>query len=152
MLLRATLFHKTEGANWPVAWHQDRVLPVRSDLPGEGFHNFSRKPDGLYAEAPESVLSQLLTVRIELDGARADNGGLELAPGTHRRVLATAESLRKAIERSQTLLPEIPASGALCLRPLLLHRSCRAAEGQSRRTVHLEFAPADLIGSTLRRV
>ena len=45
--VRAVMFDKTPNANWAVAWHQDRTLPVAARVDVEGFGPWSTK-DGVF--------------------------------------------------------------------------------------------------------
>ena len=57
---RATLFDKSSGSNWLVAWHQDTALPLRfrREVPGWGL--WSVKAGVTYAHAPARVLEGLV--------------------------------------------------------------------------------------------
>jgi ectoine hydroxylase-related dioxygenase (phytanoyl-CoA dioxygenase family) len=142
---RATLFDKTPAANWLVAWHQDRVVPVRRRLPAAGFTNWSRKDGVWHAEPPAGVLQNLLAVRIDLDGSTVENGALRVMPGTHRGGVLSAADLR-ALAASAATVCVVQSGGALCMRPLLVHGSSRAASPTHRRVVHIEFAGVPLSG------
>jgi ectoine hydroxylase-related dioxygenase (phytanoyl-CoA dioxygenase family) len=145
-VFRATLFDKTPAANWLVAWHQDRVVPVRERRAAAGFTRWSRKDGGWYVEPPAAVSRQLLAVRVDLDGSTPENGALRVLPGTHHAGVLTPERLRVAVSAMAPATCNVPAGGALCLRPLLVHASSRARAPSHRRVVHLEFAGASLPG------
>jgi hypothetical protein len=141
---RATLFDKNPRANWLVAWHQDRVVPVRAEVEAAGYGPWSRKREGVFVQPPAPVLAELLAVRVDLDGSEPRNGGMRVLAGTHRHGVLERDRID---ECARTQLPEpcvIAAGGALCMRPLLLHSSSRATVVGHRRIVHLEFAAAPL--------
>src|SRR6266568_3077972 len=73
---RATLFDKSQTANWLVVWHQDTALPLRErvDIPGWG--PWSIKDDVHYAHAPGCALEQVLALRLHLDDSTAQSGPL----------------------------------------------------------------------------
>ena len=143
---RATLFDKTEANNWPVAWHQDRVVPVAERLDADGFTNWSQKPDGLYVEPPRSVLERCVAIRIDLDGSGPGNGGLQLCAGSHRRGVLTPDEIEEAVGQGHEPCPKVVSGGALRMRPLLLHRSGRSMAAGHRRIVHIEFCATELRG------
>ena len=91
-LVRAILFDKRDGANWPVPWHQDLSLAVaeRTELPGWG--PWSVKAGVVHVQPPAEYLEQMLALRLHLDDCPAENGALKVLPGTHLfgRLSATA--------------------------------------------------------------
>ena len=145
---RATLFDKTPAANWLVAWHQDRVVPVVARTDEPGFGPWSRKADVVYVEPPAAVLDELLAVRVDLDGSGPDSGGLRVLPGTHRDGVLSPAKIAERRAGLAAMALTVPPRGALVMRPLLLHASSRANTPHHRRIVHLEFAPRELPGIT----
>ncbi|MBL8754306.1 MAG: phytanoyl-CoA dioxygenase family protein [Planctomycetes bacterium] len=142
---RATLFDKHDAANWTVAWHQDRVVPVQERIDAAGFGPWSDKPGcGVHVQPPATVLANLLAVRVDLDGSHAANGGLCVLPGSHRSGVLSRDAIATFVATVPPFVPEVPPGGALRLRPLLLHSSPRVASPSHRRIVHLEFAPCEL--------
>lgn len=148
---RATLFDKHATANWLVAWHQDRVVPVQAQVAAAGYGPWSTKPDGPWVEPPAAVLAHLLAVRVDLDGSGAANGGLRVLPGSHRGGVLAPETIAAQVAATAAVVPEVPSGGALVLRPLLLHASSRSPHPGHRRIVHLEFAAAPLPGGVVFR-
>jgi len=146
--LRATLFDKTPTANWVVAWHQDRIVPVAARTDEPGFGPWSCKRGVVHVEPPVAVLEQLLAVRVDLDGSGPDTGGLRVLPGTHRDGVLGPAAIAASRDRVAAVAPTIPPHGALVMRPLLLHASSRATAPRHRRIVHVEFAPCELPGRT----
>lgn len=141
--VRGIFFDKTEGANWPVLWHQDLSLAVesRQDLPG--WTGWSVKRGVQHAQAPAEVLAQMVTVRLHLDDCPADNGPLRVIPASHRQKL-TREAIRTMAEGGGHIVTA-RTGDALLMRPLLLHASSPAKMPSHRRVLHLEFAPAGLL-------
>jgi ectoine hydroxylase-related dioxygenase (phytanoyl-CoA dioxygenase family) len=82
--IQATLFDKSQDANWLVVWHQDTALPVRErhDLPGWG--PWSVKAGVIYAHAPADVLNKVVALRVHLNDSTAHNGCLRVLPATHK--------------------------------------------------------------------
>ena len=77
---RATLFDKSQAANWLVVWHQDTALPLQSRRDVDGWGPWSIKEGIEYAHAPTAALSQVLALRISLDDSNAENGPLRVIP------------------------------------------------------------------------
>lgn len=144
-LVRAILFDKLPGANWPVPWHQDLSIIVRERVELEGWGPWSTKAGHLHVQPPAEFLERLLALRVHLDDCPEANGALRVLPGTHKLG-------RIAAERVAELRAEIPErvcpahkGDVLLIRPLLLHASSPASEPTHRRVLHLEFAPEDLL-------
>jgi ectoine hydroxylase-related dioxygenase (phytanoyl-CoA dioxygenase family) len=144
---RATLFRKGPLANWPVAWHQDTVLPLeeRSDDPEWG--PWSTKDGLVCARAPDHVLSRVVALRVHLDPSTADNGPLRVLPGTHVLGILGAAEIRELALRAEPVECLVPRGGVLALRPLLLHSSPRCRSRQLRRVVHIEYAESRVLCS-----
>jgi hypothetical protein len=146
-VFRATLFDKHAAANWSVAWHQDRVVPVQQYVDEAGYGPWSDKgDDGVFVEPPGEVLQSLLAVRIDVDGSGPANGGLRVLSGSHRDGVLSRERIAALVADRPAATPDVPPGGALVMRPLLLHGSLRATDACHRRIVHLELAPRELTG------
>lgn len=145
---RATLFDKTPIANWLVAWHQDRVIPVAARTDEAGFGPWSVKHGVVHVQPPVAVLHELLAVRVDLDGSGPEGGGLRVLSGTHRDGVLAPEAIAELVARAPAATPAVPKRGALSMRPLLLHASSRTKLPRHRRVVHIEFAPRELPGAT----
>src|SRR5687767_8321808 len=96
--VKATLFDKTPQANWRVQWHQDRVIAVRERLAVPGFGPWTSKAGALHVEAPATVLSQMLAVRIHLDECGPDNGPLRVIAGSHQHGILSDHDLTAVVE------------------------------------------------------
>lgn len=143
---RLTLFDKSAGANWTVAYHQDLTIAVAQRVEVEGFGPWSVKEGVPHVQAPTAVLEGLLALRLHLDETPADNGALRVLPGTHRfgRLSdAQVASFRKEVPQP---VCGIAAGGAMLMRPLLLHASSPAVLPARRRVLHFEYAGAELPG------
>jgi len=147
---RATLFDKSSRANWLVAWHQDRALPLIARREAPGWGRWSVKGGITYAHAPAVALSRVVAVRIHLDDSKWDNGPLRVLPGTHTRGVLADDQITHL---SQTLEPVdclIAAGGAIAMRPLILHASSKAQSERPRRVLHIEYADSLEIGNGLQ--
>lgn len=144
--VRAVMFDKTPEANWIVAWHQDRVIPVRERREVEGFGPWSTKDGVLHVAPPFEVLARMLTVRVHLDPVDAGNAPLRVAPGSHRLGRVPADEAA----RQAAALPQV-----VCLADTgdvwaystpILHASDRAAPPRRRRVLQVDYADFDLPG------
>ena len=104
----------------------------------------------------------LVNVIVAIDGANADNGGVEFFPGYHDRLLSTAGELRymSAAETEQIdlvggeVIETEPGDVVVfdCLTP---HRSGVNRSSRLRRQLYLTYSPArhgDLYGAQLRYI
>jgi ectoine hydroxylase-related dioxygenase (phytanoyl-CoA dioxygenase family) len=144
--VRATLFDKTDSANWLVPWHQDLTICVaaRHDVPGYG--PWTIKAGVVHVQPPAAVLEDMLSIRIHLDDCDDSNGALRVLPGTHKLGRLTA----KQISEQQVEVPAVsctgPTGSAVLMRPLLLHASSAATKASHRRVLHIDYAALQLDG------
>lgn len=149
MPYRATLFDKSQRANWLVVWHQDTALPLqaRHDVPGWG--PWSTKAGVLYAHAPAEALSRIVALRLHLDDSRADNGPLRVLPGTHPMGVLTDAKIQDAVHRISPVECLVPQGSVVAMRPLLVHSSSKVAAPLPRRVIHIEYAVSHHLGEGL---
>ena len=143
-MVRATLFDKTPGANWGVFWHQDLSIAVKERHEVAGFSAWTRKAGVQCVQPPAEMMEQVLTVRLHLDNCSEENGALKVLPGTHRLTKLTTASVEAQQRETAEVVCEVPAGGALLMRPLLLHASSPMEVEASRRVIHFEFAEFEL--------
>jgi len=143
---RALLFDKSPEANWWVGWHQDEFITVREKIEVPGFHGFWKKEGVLHVIPPHEVLAGMLTVRVHLDDSTAENGALQVVPGSHLWGKLESEELTQRCKSLEVVTCEVPRGGVLLMRPLLLHGSQKATRPARRRVIHLEYAAHDLPG------
>jgi hypothetical protein len=136
-LVRALFFDKPRTSVWSLPPHKDRTIAVkRHGMPTTHFRRPTVKAGVPHVEAPESLLSQMLTLRIHLDPMTPANGPLSVVPGSH--ILSNDEEA-PAVE----IHAEI--GDVLAMRPLLTHSSSLPHQGitMGRRVIHLELAPSE---------
>ena len=144
--VRAVLFDKTPAANWAVAWHQDRTIPVRERIESEGFGPWSRKDGTLHVAPPVAVLERMATLRIHIDPVSPENAPLKAALGSHRIGLVPAtEAAATAGELPQAVCLAEPGDVWAYSTPIL-HASERARRPSRRRVLQVDYAAFDLPG------
>lgn len=145
-VVRGLLFDKVESANWRVGWHQDLMVPVARQVEAVGYSAWSTKAGVVHVRPPAEVLAAMLTLRVHVDDCPADNGPLEVLPGTHRLGIVPESNVRSVVEDHQAVTCTAAAGDVLAMRPLLLHASKSSTAPLHRRVVHLEFASRPLPG------
>jgi ectoine hydroxylase-related dioxygenase (phytanoyl-CoA dioxygenase family) len=137
---RATLFDKSPLSNWLVMWHQDTALPLLDKKESEGWGPWSVKDGVTYAHAPAKALEKVLAVRLHLDDSKLHNGPLRILPGTHNAGVLTDEEVHKLSGNVQAVECQVPAGGAILMRPLAVHASSKSTSEEPRRVIHIEYA------------
>ncbi len=140
------LFDKSAANNWALPWHQDRTIVVRERREAAGFGPWSRKGGLQHVEPPFEVLDRMVTLRVHLDPAGADNAPLLVARGSHRfgRI---AEAQVAAVAAGCEELACLADSGDVWLYATpVLHASEAAAAPKRRRVLQLDYAAAPLDG------
>lgn len=146
---RATLFDKSPKANWLVVWHQDTALPLRVRRETPEWGPWSVKKGVTYAHAPASALSQILALRVHLDGSTSNNGPLRVLPGTHTLGVLTDAKIHDLSATSSAIDCLVPEGGVMAMRPLLVHSSSKSETESPRRVLHIEYAASSAVGDGL---
>ena len=147
--IRATVFDKSQTANWLVVWHQDTALPLKERREKEGWGPWSIKDGVHYAHAPARALSQVLALRLHLDHSTKDNGPLRVLPGTHMIGLLSDEQLHDLSKKIAAVECVCPAGGIVAMRPLVVHASSKSQSAAPRRVLHIEYAASPDIADGL---
>lgn len=134
--VRGIFFDKTQGANWPVPWHQDLSVAVKERRELPGWENWSVKRGVTHVQPPPEILARMVTMRLHLDDCPAENGALRVIPGSHR-CGPVARAHMDGIGEAETVTAM--AGDALFMRPLILHASSSAQKPGHRRVLHLEL-------------
>ena len=144
-LVRVLYFDKPPDQTWALPWHKDLMIAIAdSQVPG-GYSRPRLRAGVFHTEPPLEVLEGMLTLRIHLDNANADNGALEVLSGSHRSGKGTAVGFRRE------MVTAVPGD-VLVMRPLLSHASGRSSPHtrSHRRILHLEFARSDVLPGRVR--
>ena len=142
--VRAVLFDKTPEANWAVAWHQDRTIPVCERIEAPGFGPWSRKDGLLHVAPPVAVLERMVTLRIHIDPVDADNAPLVVALGSHRVGAAPAAEAAAIADRHPQAVSLAEAGDVWAYATPILHASARAKRPRRRRVLQVDYAADDL--------
>jgi hypothetical protein len=143
--VRIVAFNKTEAANWSVPWHQDRVIAVARRVEASGYENWIPQAGFWHCEAPISILSQMVFVRIHIDPDRPDNGPLQLALRSHLKgkIPACDAAAVAAQTEIETCIGE--SGDVLVVHALTLHRSASARIPSERRALRVDYAQRRLL-------
>jgi hypothetical protein len=142
--VRAIYFDKSPDANWFVGWHQDLTIALRERAEVPGFSLWTVKDGIPHAQPPVECLERILTLRLHLDDAGAENGALRVLPGSHRFGILPSQRIDELTASQPEVLCTASAGDALLMRPLLLHASSRSKSERRRRVLHIEYAGFDL--------
>lgn len=144
--VRATMFDKTPAANWSVAWHQDRVLPVVERIEVEGFGPWSVKDGVLHVAPPFEILTRMVTLRVHLDPVDTGNAPLKAALGSHRLGRVPADAATTVAADHEIITCEAQAGDVWAYSTPILHASDRAEPPRRRRVLQVDYADFDLPG------
>jgi hypothetical protein len=138
--VQCTLFAKGPDALWSVTPHQDLSIPVRERRSLAGWKGWSEKEGVIFVQPPDAVLQQLVAVRLHLDEQTADNGPLDVVPGSHLHGrLSHNQILEYAAGHRDICI--VPRGGALVIRPLLIHSSIKPRNDRHRRVLQFLYGP-----------
>lgn len=144
---RATLFDKSDAANWLVAWHQDTALPVQQRVDTSTWGPWSKKGGVLHAIAPASALATVVALRVHLDDSTDTNGPLRVLPGTHMGGVLTHDAIQQVADVVAPVICVAAAGGIVAMRPLIVHASSKTTDKQPRRVLHIEYATSIDLGT-----
>lgn len=144
MPVRAVLFDKSQGRNWAVGWHQDRVIAVRERQDMPGFGPWSVKEGVHHVAPPIAVLQRMVTIRLHLDPVTPDNAPLLYAPGSHLLGLVPDHQVAQAVAGCGVEMSLAGSGDAWAYSTLILHASDRAIVPRRRRVLHVDYA-ADML-------
>ena len=144
--VKATLFDKSEQANWSVPLHQDLTIAVEKQVDVDGFGPWSVKDGVVHARPPAEILERMVAIRLHLDDTGPDNGALGVVPGSHRHGRLSGQEATDLRRDVGKVICSVGAGGAMLMFPLLLHSSSKSSRPGPRRVVHIEYAATKLPG------
>jgi ectoine hydroxylase-related dioxygenase (phytanoyl-CoA dioxygenase family) len=142
--VQCTYFEKSAAQNWLVPIHQDLSIPVFEREPSPEFGPWSVKEGQLFVQPPISVLEQLVAVRLHLDACAAQDGPLQVVPGSHTAGIVPPQAVARARDARGLISCVAKPGDALVMRPLLLHSSSKSSGASMRRVLHFLFGPPKL--------
>ncbi|MEX0409400.1 phytanoyl-CoA dioxygenase family protein [Aquibium sp. LZ166] len=142
--VRVVFFDKTPEVNWAVPWHQDRTIAVAERCEVDGFASWNRKNGVDHVEPPVWLLSRMITLRLHVDDAGAENGALDILPGSHRLGRVPAADVEQAVRAGVAVKCMAKSGDILAIRLTTIHRSVRSARPSRRRVLHVDYSPDDL--------
>ena len=144
--VRAILFDKTAEANWPLGWHQDRVIAVKQRIEVEGFDAWTRKDGVWHVSPPFAVLADMITMRLHIDVVEDDNAPLLIAPGSHRLGRITEANLDDVVARCGRMTCLAARGDVWVYATPIVHASERAERPDRRRVLQVDYAAVGLPG------
>jgi hypothetical protein len=141
---KATYFDKRPEANWSLPLHQDLTITVARQVDLPGYTHWSMKAGVPHVQPPVRVLEGIVALRIHLDDCPAENGALEVVPGSHLHGRISADHLREIHLEGRAVICPARAGDVLAMRPLLVHGSSKARVPKRRRVLHVEYSAVEL--------
>lgn len=138
-LVRALFFDKPPDRTWALPWHKDTSIAVQDNAVASTYFSRPTTKVGVpHVIACDSILQQMLTLRIHLDDVTGENGPLRVIPGSHESSASEGQGVASAVDI------HAEAGDVLAMRPLISHSSGSSEPGtkRHRRILHLEFAAA----------
>jgi len=142
--VRAVLFDKTAEANWFVAWHQDRTVPVKTRREVDGFGPWSRKDGAQHVAPPVAILERMATLRIHIDPIGPENAPLKVALGSHRTGLVPADQASATAAGLPQIVCLAEPGDVWAYSTPILHASDKAKTPSRRRVLQVDYAAFDL--------
>jgi len=143
---RATLFDKSDRANWLVVWHQDTALPLEHRFDAPGWGPWSLKAGIHYAHAPAWALSRIVALRVYIDDSTTQNGPLRVLPGSHTAGVLTDSEVFAWAAANTAMDCLVGCGGVMAMHPLLIHSSPKLRSAAPRRVLHIEYSDSrDLV-------
>ena len=138
--VQCTYFEKSADRNWLVSIHQDLSAPVAQRIDHPQLQGWSEKEGQVFMQPPESIMRQMLALRLHLEPCTETDGPLKVYPRTHHHIDYAPDSAQDREEITLTA-----ATGTvIAMRPMTLHASSKASGHSKRRLLHFLMGPADL--------
>jgi Phytanoyl-CoA dioxygenase (PhyH) len=150
--VRALLFDKSAQNNWPLGWHQDRVIAVKQKHAVEGFGPWTRKAGLHHVQPPFAIIDAMVTLRIHLDDVDEGNAPLRVALGSHRFGRIAESAYDAVVDELDEQICLAKAGDIWIYSTPILHASSKARRPSRRRVVQVDYsactlpAPLDWLG------
>jgi Phytanoyl-CoA dioxygenase (PhyH) len=147
--VRAILFDKSATNNWPLGWHQDRTVAVKTRADAAGYGPWSIKGGVAHVEPPFAVIEAMVTLRLHLDPVDADNAPLRIAPGSHRLGKLLEADYDATVAECGEQICTADAGDIWAYSTAILHASAAAQVPRQRQVVQIDYATQDLAAPLL---
>jgi len=141
---RLILFDKSVDNNWALGWHQDRTIAVADRADVKGYDVWSKKAGEWHVEPPVELMEKMITLRLSLDPSNAENGALEVIPGSHKFGRLNNAQTNELVEAGASELLSTGAGDVVILSTLILHRSKPSVSNSRRRVVQVDYTWGEL--------
>ena len=142
--VRAILFDKNPVSNWALGWHQDRTICVKSRVETSGFGPWTVKGGVTHVEPPFEIIQRMITARIHIDPADAENAPLLVAPGSHRLGRIPVELVDQVVDELGSAACCANAGDIWVYSTPILHASERSHSPVRRRVLQVDYS-ADIL-------
>jgi hypothetical protein len=140
----ARWFDKSRGANWSLAWHQDRTVALEARRDTPGFTAWTVKQGIDHAVPPFGYLERMLILRVHLDETGEAQAPLLIAPGSHRLGRLAEPEIPTAVERCGTHICLAAAGDSWAYAAPILHASGPMRAPGRRRVLQLAYSADEL--------
>ena len=137
---RAVGFTKSKDTNWALPWHQDRVIAMTHRNDDPAYRNWSCKSGIWHCEPPEDTLKQMAFAYIAFDDINDENGGIELADGSHQHGKIPEADIPLRLSSSNLVKPDMSSGDVIIISALTLHRSAILTSHGRRSTLRIDFS------------
>lgn len=139
-IVRVIFFDKTPDKNWLVSWHQDKTIALDKKTEITGWGPWSIKNNTHHVQPSLEVLNKMITFRLHLDDANANNGCLKVIPKSHAFGILTQQEITEVVNSHKPFLCEADEGDLVIMKPHILHSSSKSVNPGHRRVVHIEYS------------
>lgn len=142
-LINAIIYPKSPQTSFYTNLHQTITITVKERQPVEGFSGWSTRDGITSVMSPVRILQNMFSVRICLADSNKQNGGLQVIPGSHKKILTIQE---RNFLIDNTLPIKIDAQQGDCqvMKPLILKAYQNNLINQNAPVIQLDFCVTDL--------
>jgi len=137
-LVNAIFYAQSPQTNFYTKPHQTITITVKKRQPVQGFSGWSTREGITTVMSPAHILQNMFSVRICLNHTNQQNGGLQVIPGSHKKILTIQE---RNFLIDNTLPINIDAQQGDCqiLKPLILKAYHNKKSHQNTPVIQLDF-------------
>lgn len=137
-LVNTIFYIQSPQTNFYTKPHQTITITVKERQPVQGFSGWSTREGITTVMSPAHILQNMFSVRICLAHTNQQNGGLQVIPGSHKKILTIQE---RNFLIDNTLPTNIDAQQGDCqiLKPLILKAYQNKTSHQNTPVIQLDF-------------